>query len=54
MEATEGGPMEIVGGIFGFLAFFALISMSIEMSKVRKLLERQVAALSAKEAPPKR
>jgi len=29
--------------IFGFLGFFALMDISIELTKVRKLLERQEA-----------
>jgi hypothetical protein len=35
--------MPWVGGIFGFLAFFALIDISMEMTKIRKLLESEVA-----------
>ena len=34
--------MPIFGGILGLIGFFALVDISIEMTKVRKLLEKQV------------
>jgi hypothetical protein len=37
--------------ILGFLGFFALMDISIELTKVRKLLERQEAARLADRSP---
>ena len=36
--------MPVFGGILGLVGFFALIDISIELTKVRKLLEQEAAA----------
>ena len=35
--------MPLLGGILGLVGFFALVDISIEMTKIRKILESQAA-----------